>query len=183
MEDHHKFIPIDEHAAYTSVEIGASTTEVKIISPAGLIYAKSVSTGWDEMDTAIVEYMKRAHNLTIDGCTLKEIKMRAESAFAVGEEITIIVCGRDSTGNLPKKVTIRSQEIHKPLSGLVHGIVDLLRNAMERCPSDLLADLKSRGIFLMGSQGGIKGFDQILSNATGLPVVITHKPVCTDNDV
>jgi len=168
-------LPNDKPAAHILVETRGGSSEAMMISPAGLVYSKSISVGWDDLDTAIVNYLKRAYNLTIEGYTLEEIKMRAIPAFAMGEENALNVCGRDSISNSPKTITISSQEIHELLSDMVHGIVGLLRNVMDRCPPELLAYFKGRGICLLGSGAGIKGVDQILSNATGFPVVVLQE--------
>ena len=123
------------------VDIGGGTTEVAIISLAGVVYTKSVRVGGDKIDSAIVNYMKRAYNLMIGERTAEEIKIRVGSAFPLEEEISMEVRGRDSVAGLPKTITITSQEIRDALSDTIDSIVDLVRNALENCPPELSADL------------------------------------------
>jgi rod shape-determining protein MreB len=170
-------LPIDEPSANMIVDIGGGTTEVAIISLAGVVYTKSVRVGGDKIDSAIVNYMKRAYNLMIGERTAEEIKIRIGSAFPLEEEISMEVRGRDSVAGLPKTITITSQEIRDALSDTIDSIVDLVRNALENCPPELSADLVDRGFFLAGGGAMIKGLDQQLSDATGLPVVIADDPL------
>ena len=170
-------LPIDEPSANMIVDIGGGTTEVAIISLAGVVYTKSIRVGGDEIDSAIVNYMKRAYNLMIGERTAEEIKIRVGSAFPLDEEISMEVRGRDSVAGLPKTIAITSQEIRDALSDTIDSIVDLVRNALERCPPELSADLVDRGFFLAGGGAMIKGLDQQLSDATGLPVVIADDPL------
>ena len=127
-------LPIDEPAANMIVDIGGGTTEVAIISLAGVVYTKSIRVGGDEIDSAIISYMKRAYNLMIGERTAEEIKIRIGSAFPLEEEVSMEVRGRDSVAGLPKTITITSQEIRDALSDTIASIVDLVRNALERCP-------------------------------------------------
>ena len=127
-------LPIDEPSANMIVDIGGGTTEVAIISLAGVVYTKSIRVGGDEIDSAIVNYMKRAYNLMIGERTAEEIKIRVGSAFPLEEEISMEVRGRDSVAGLPKTITITSQEIRDALSDTIDSIVDLVRSALERCP-------------------------------------------------
>lgn len=170
-------LPIDEPSANMIVDIGGGTTEVAIISLAGVVYTKSIRVGGDEIDTAIVNYMKRAYNLMIGERTAEEIKIRVGSAFPMDEEVSMEVRGRDSVAGLPKTITITSQEIREALSDTIQAIGDLVRNALERCPPELSADLVDRGFFLAGGGAMIKGLDQMLSDATGLPVIIADEPL------
>ena len=170
-------LPVTEASGSMIVDIGGGTTEVAIISLAGVVFTKSIRVGGDEIDSAIVNYMKRAYNLMIGERTAEEIKIRVGSAFPLEEEISMEVRGRDSVAGLPKTITITSQEIRDALSDTIDSIVDLVRNALERCPPELSADLVDRGFFLAGGGAMIKGLDQQLSDATGLPVVIADDPL------
>ena len=109
--------------------------------------------------------------------TEEEIKIRIGSAFSLEEEVSMEVRGRDSVAGLPKTITITSQEIREALSDTIQAIVDLVRNALERCPPELSADLVDRGFFTAGGGAMIRGLDQMLSDATGLPVVIADDPL------
>ena len=170
-------LPIDEPAANMIVDIGGGTTEVAIISLAGVVYTKSIRVGGDEIDNAVINYMKRAYNLMIGERTAEEIKMRIGSAFPLEKEIQMEVRGRDSVAGLPKTITISSQEIREALADTIASIVELVRNALERCPPELSADLVDRGFFLAGGVAMIRGLDQALSDATGLPAVIADDPL------
>ncbi|MFP4165949.1 MAG: rod shape-determining protein [Opitutales bacterium] len=170
-------LPIDEPAANMIVDVGGGTTEVAIISLAGVVYTKSIRVGGDEIDTAIINYMKRAYNLMIGERTAEEIKIRIGSAFPLEEEISMDVRGRDSVAGLPKTIAITSQEIREALSDTITAIVELVRNALERCPAELSADLVDRGFILAGGGALIRGLDQQISDATGLPVIIAEDPL------
>jgi len=170
-------LPIDEPAANMIVDIGGGTTEVAIISLAGVVYSKSIRVGGDELDAAIINYMKRAYNLLIGERTAEEIKMRIGSASPLDEELTLEVKGRDSVAGLPKTLHISSQEIREALADTINAIVDLVRNALERCPPELSADLVDRGFVLAGGGALLRGLDHLLSEATGLPVIIADDPL------
>jgi rod shape-determining protein MreB len=170
-------LPIDEPAANMIVDIGGGTTEVAIISLAGIVYSKSIRVGGDELDQAIINYMKRAYNLLIGERTAEEIKLKVGSAAPLDEELSLEVKGRDSVAGLPKTLHISSQEIREALTDTVNAIVDLVRNALERCPPELSADLVDRGFVLAGGGALLKNLDYLLSDATGLPVIIADDPL------
>ncbi|OYV48615.1 MAG: rod shape-determining protein [Verrucomicrobia bacterium 21-51-4] len=170
-------LPIEEPAANMIVDIGGGTTEVAIISLAGVVYSRSIRVGGDEMDNAIINYMKRAYNLMIGERSAEEIKIRVGSAFPLSQELTMEVRGRDSVAGLPKTLTITSQEIREALTDTFNAIVEAVRHALERCPPELSADLVSRGIVLAGGGAMIRSLDQLLSDATGLPVIIADDPL------
>jgi rod shape-determining protein MreB len=167
-------LPIEEPTANMIVDIGGGTTEVAIISLSGVVYTKSIRVGGDELDAAIVSYMKRAYNLMIGERTAEEIKVKVGSAAPLDEEITLEVKGRDSVAGLPKTLHISSQEIREALADTVASIVDLVRNALERCPPELSADLVDRGFVLAGGGALIRNIDRMLSDATGLPVIVAE---------
>ena len=170
-------LPIDEPAANMIVDVGGGTTEVAIISLAGIVYTKSIRVGGDEIDGAIINYMKRAYNLLIGERTAEEIKIRIGSAFPGDEKASMEVRGRDSVAGLPKTITITSAEVRDALSETLTSIVEMVRSALERCPPELSADLIDRGFVLAGGGAMIRGLDQLLSDATGLPVIITDDPL------
>ncbi len=170
-------MPIEEPTANMIVDIGGGTTEVAIISFSGVVYTKSIRVGGDELDAAIINYMKRAYNLMIGDRTAEEIKMKIGSAAPLEEELTMEVKGRDSVAGLPKTLHISSQEIREALNDTVSSIVELVRNALERCPPELSADLVDRGFILAGGGALIRNLDQLLSDATGLPVIVAEDPL------
>ncbi len=170
-------LPIDEPTANMIVDIGGGTTEVAIISLSGVVFSKSIRVGGDELDAAIVNYMKRAYNLMIGERTAEEIKVRIGSAAPLDEELTMEVKGRDSVAGLPKTLHISSQEIREALADTVNSITELVRNALERCPPELSADLVDRGFILAGGGAMIRDLDRLLSDATGLPVFVAEDPL------
>ncbi|MBC2605675.1 rod shape-determining protein [Pelagicoccus albus] len=170
-------LPVEEPAANMIVDIGGGTTEVAIISLAGVVYAKSIRVGGDELDAAIINYMKRAYNLLIGERTGEEIKLRVGSANTLDEEMTIEVKGRDSVAGLPKTIIISSQEIREALADTVSAIVEAVRSALERCPPELSADLVDRGFVLAGGGALLRGIDRLLCDRTGLPVTIADDPL------
>jgi rod shape-determining protein MreB len=171
-------LPIEEPSANMIVDIGGGTTEVAIISLSGLVYTRSIRVGGDELDNAIVNYMKRAYNLLIGHRTAEEIKIRIGSAFPIDfGEISMDVKGRDSVAGLPKTIHITSQEIREAIGETIQAIIDLVRNALERCPPELSADLVDRGLVLAGGGANIRGLDRLLSDATGLSVIVAEDPL------
>jgi rod shape-determining protein MreB len=170
-------LPVEEPAANMIVDIGGGTTEVAIISLAGVVYAKSIRVGGDELDAAIINYMKRAYNLLIGERTGEEIKLRIGSADALDEEMTLEVKGRDSVAGLPKTIQVSSQEIREALNDTVNAIVEAVRSALERCPPELSADLVDRGFVLAGGGALLRGIDRLLCDKTGLPVIIADDPL------
>ena len=170
-------LPVEEPAANMIVDIGGGTTEVAIISLAGIVFSKSIRVAGDELDSAIINYMKRAYNLLIGERTAEEIKLKVGSAYPLDDEITLEVKGRDSVAGLPKTIHITSQEIREALADTVASIVDAVRNALERCPPELSADLVDRVFVLAGGGALLRGIDRLLSERTGLPVIVADDPL------
>ena len=170
-------LPVEEPAANMIVDIGGGTTEVAIISLAGVVFSKSIRVGGDELDAAIVNYMKRAYNLLVGERTSEEIKVRIGSAYTLEEELTMEVKGRDSVAGLPKTIHVTSQEIREALSDTVNLIDEAVRNALERCPPELSADLVDRGFVLAGGGALLRGLDHLLCEKTGLPVIVADDPL------
>ena len=170
-------LPVQEAAGNMIVDIGGGTTEVAIISLSGIVYSRSVRVAGDELDEAIINYMKRAYNLMIGERTAEEIKLRIGSAYPLDEELTMEVKGRDSVAGLPKTIHVTSQEIREALSDTIAAIVDAVRVTLERCPPELSADLVDRGFVLAGGGALIRGIDRLLSEKTGLPVVAADDPL------
>ena len=131
----------------------------------------------DELDGAIISYMKRAYNLLIGERTAEEIKFNLGSAYPLEEELTMEVKGRDSVAGLPKTIQVTSQEIREALADTVAAIVDAVRVTLERCPPELSADLVDRGFVMAGGGALIRGIDKLLSEKTGLPVTVSDDPL------
>ncbi|MBR6021768.1 MAG: rod shape-determining protein [Kiritimatiellae bacterium] len=170
-------LPVQDPAGNMIVDMGGGTTEVAIISLAGIVLSKSVRTGGDEMDEAIVQYMKRVYNLMIGERTAEEIKIAIGSAYPLGEEMSLNVKGRDLVAGLPKTITINSEEIRDALQEPVNNIVEGISVTLERCPPELAADLVDRGIVLAGGTSQLRGLDKLIAEHTGLPVHVAEDPL------
>lgn len=170
-------LPVQEPAGNMIVDIGGGTTEVAIISLSGIVYARSVRVAGDELDEAVINYMKRAYNLTIGERTAEEIKLRIGSAFPLGKETTMEVKGRDMVAGLPKTITITSQEVREAMLEPLNTIIDAVRTTLERCPPELAADLVDRGIMLAGGGALLRGLDKLLQEETALPVHVAEDPL------
>jgi rod shape-determining protein MreB len=170
-------LPVEEPGGNMVVDIGGGTTEVAVISLAGIVYAQSVRVGGDEMDEAIISYIKRNYNLLIGERTAEEIKIQVGSAYEVGERKTLEIKGRDLIAAIPKTVTITDEEIREALAEPVSAIVETVRGALERTPPELAADIVDRGIVLAGGGGLLRGIDVLLKEETGLPVTVAEDPL------
>jgi rod shape-determining protein MreB len=177
-------LPITEASGNMIVDIGGGTTEVAVISLAGIVYAKSVRVGGDKMDEALAQHLKRKYNLLIGERTAEEIKIQIGSAHpdsvskaAGSEENTMEVKGRDLVSGIPKTLEIDAQEIREALSEPINAIVEAVRIALERTPPELAADIVDKGIVLAGGGALLRNLDQLLREETGLPVVIAEDPL------
>jgi len=172
-------LPITEASGNMIVDIGGGTTEVAVISLAGIVYAKSVRVGGDKLDEAIVQYMKRKYNLLIGERTAEQIKIEIGSAYPyTGAEVrTMEVKGRDLVSGIPKTLEIDSDEIRDAISEPVNAIVEAVRIALERTPPELAADIVDKGIVLAGGGACLANLDALLREETGLPVVIAEDPL------
>ena len=170
-------LPVQEAAGNMIVDIGGGTTEVALISLAGIVFSRSVRVAGDELDEAIMQYMKRAYNLMIGERTAEEIKIKIGSAYPIEKETTMEVKGRDLVAGLPKTLTITSQEVREALLEPVSTIVESVRVTLERCPPELSADLVDRGLVLAGGGALLRGLDKLLSEETGLPVHVAEDPL------
>jgi len=170
-------LPVQEPAGNMVVDIGGGTTEVALISLAGIVFSRTVRVGGDEMDECIVQYMKRVYNLMIGERTAEEIKITMGSAYPTGEDTSTEVKGRDLVAGLPKTLTITSEEIREALQEPVSSIIDAVRVTLERCPPELSADLVDRGMVLAGGGALLRGIDKLIAEQTGLPVHVADDPL------
>ncbi len=170
-------LPVQEPAGNMIVDIGGGTTEVAVISLAGIVFCRSVRVGGDEMDECIVQYMKRVYNLMVGERTAEEVKIDIGSAYPMAEETTMEVKGRDLVAGLPKTLTITSEEVREALKEPVSAIVDAIRITLERCPPELSADLVDRGMVLSGGSSMLRGLDKLIAEHTGLPVHRADDPL------
>jgi rod shape-determining protein MreB len=170
-------LPITEPTGNMIVDIGGGTTDVAVISLAGIVYSKSVRVASNEMDEAIIQYIKRKYNLLIGERTSEQIKMEIGSAYPLDEPMTMEIKGRDLVEGIPKTLTLTDAEVRDALSETVGIIVDAVRVALEKTPPEISADLMDKGIVLTGGGAMLKNLDKRLREETGLPIAIAEKPL------
>ncbi|MBI4398057.1 MAG: rod shape-determining protein [Candidatus Omnitrophica bacterium] len=170
-------LPIHEPAGNMIIDIGGGTTEMAVISLAGIVFAKSIRIGGDEFDDAIVQHLKKTYNLLIGEATAEDIKIKIGSAYPLEEELTMEVRGRDILAGLPKTITVTSEEIREALSEPASSILEAVRITLERTPPELSADLLTRGLVLAGGGALLRGLDKLVAEETGLPVHIADDPL------
>jgi len=161
------------------VDIGGGTTEVAVISLKSVVFCKSVRVGGDEMDAAIVQYVKRKYNLLIGERTAEGVKIGIGSAMLDAElaKQSVKVKGRDLVTGVPKTVTLTSQEVNEALIETVAQIVDVIRIALENTPPELSSDLVDKGVYMTGGSSLLRGLDRLVSKETGLPVHVADNPL------
>jgi len=170
-------LPVQEPCGNMIVDVGGGTTEVAVISLAGIVHSESLRVGGDEMDDSIIQYLRRTYNLLIGERSAEEIKIKIGSAFPLKEEMTLDVRGRDQIAGLPKTITITSDEVREAMKESIGAIVDAVRLTLERTPPELAADLVDRGMVLAGGGSLLRGLDNLLHEETGLPVIVADDPL------
>ncbi len=170
-------LPIQEPSGNMIIDIGGGTTEMAVISLAGVVFSKSIRIGGDEMDEAIMNYLKRTYNLMVGERTAEEIKIRIGSGYPMEEELTMEVRGRDLVAGLPKMITITSEEVREALAEPIAQIIEAVRITLERTPPELSADLIEKGLILAGGGSLLRGLDKLISEETGLPVHLADDPL------
>ncbi len=172
-------LPVQEPTGSRVVDIGGGTTEVAIISLKSVVFCRSIRVGGDEMDEAIVQYIKRKYNLLVGYRTAEDIKIRIGSACLDSQDPkeTIEVKGRDLVSGVPKTITLSSEEVNEALIETVSNIVDVVHVALENTPPELSSDLVDTGITLAGGGSMLKGLDLLLSKETGVPVKLAKDPL------
>jgi rod shape-determining protein MreB len=171
-------MPITEPGGNMVVDIGGGTTEVAVISLSGIVYSRSVRIAGDEMDEAIVQYIRKNYNLLVGERRAEEIKIRLGSAYPMGgERRTMEVKGRDLIDGIPKTIVIGDDEIRESLREPIMTIVDAVRTALERTPPELAADIVDKGIVLTGGGALLKGLDLLLRQETNLPITVAEDPL------
>ncbi|MEP0773614.1 MAG: rod shape-determining protein [Acidobacteriota bacterium] len=170
-------LPITEPTGNMIVDIGGGTTDVAVISLAGIVFARSVRVAGNEMDEAIISYIKRKYNMLIGERTAEAIKIELGNAWPADTITTMEVKGRDLVEGVPKTLTITDEEIREALAETVNVIVDTVRTALERTPPELSADIMDKGIVLAGGGSLLKRLDQRLREETGIPVAHCEDPV------
>lgn len=170
-------LPILEPSGNMVVDIGGGTTEVAVISLSGIVHCQSIRVGGDEMDEAIIQYLKRNYNLLIGERTAEEIKIKIGCAYPQKENETMEVKGRDLVAGVPKSLKINGEEIREALTEPVLAIVEAVKDTLEKTPPELSADIAERGIVFTGGGSLLKGIDERLREETGLSVHVADDPI------
>jgi rod shape-determining protein MreB len=170
-------LPITEPTGNMIVDIGGGTTDVAVISLAGIVYSKSVRVASNEMDEAIIQYIKRKYNLLIGERTAEAIKIEIGSAYPLDEPISMEIKGRDLVEGVPKTLTLTDAEVREALAETVGIILDAVRVALEKTPPELSADIMDKGIVLTGGGSMLKNLDRRLREETGLPIATAEDPL------
>jgi len=171
-------LPITEPSGNMVVDIGGGTTEVAVISLAGIVFSQSVRIAGDKMDEAITNYVKRKYNLLIGERTAELIKTEIGTAHPSAPLKKMEVKGRDLVAGIPKTLEMSSQEVLEALSETINSIVDAVRQALERTPPELASDIVDKGIVLTGGGALLSHMDVLLREETGLPVMLAENPLC-----
>jgi rod shape-determining protein MreB len=170
-------LPITEAGGNMIVDIGGGTTDVAVISLSGIVISRSIRTASNEMDEAIIQYIKKKYNLLIGERTAERIKIEIGSAYPLDEDLEMEIKGRDLSHGIPKTITVNDAEIREALEGVVHDIVEAVKNTLEKTPPELAADIVDRGIILSGGGSLLRNLDRRLREETALPVFICDDPL------
>jgi rod shape-determining protein MreB and related proteins len=170
-------LPITEPSGNMIVDIGGGTTDIAVISLSGIVYSRSVRVAGNEIDEAIIQYIKRKHNLLIGERSAEQVKLKIGSAAPLEERITMEVKGRNLIEGIPKTVTITDEEVREALADSVTTVVNAVRVALERTPPELSADIAEKGIVLTGGGALLKNLDIRIKEETNLPVFLAQDPL------
>jgi rod shape-determining protein MreB len=170
-------LPIHEPSGNMIVDIGGGTTEVAVISLGGIVTASSVRVGGDELDEAIIQFVKKEFSVALGERTSEAIKIAIGSAFPTADDMIAEIKGRDLISGLPKTIHVTSEEIRRALEEPVNSIIDAVKNTLDRCPPELAADVMDKGIVLTGGGALLKGMDERLKHETGMPIHVAENPL------
>ena len=170
-------LPITEACGSMILDIGGGTTEIAIISLRGVVFSRSIRVGGDKMDEAIVNYVKRRYNVLIGERTAEQIKIAVGSALPTEENLSVEIKGRDLVQGVPKAVVVTEEEVRDALMEPINQIVDVVRIALEKAPPELSSDIVDRGIALAGGGSLLRNLDLLISQETGLPVIMVDDPL------
>ena len=170
-------LPVHEATGNMVVDIGGGTTEVAVISLGGLVTTLSVRTAGDELDQAIIAWMKKEHSLMLGEGTAEEVKVTLGSAYPLAQEPSAEVRGRDMVSGLPRTVTVTSAEIRRAIEEQLHAIIDAVRTTLDQTPPELAGDIMDRGIVLTGGGALLRGLAERLRHETGMPVHVAQDPL------
>jgi len=170
-------LPVWEPTGSMVVDIGGGTTEVAVISLGGIVTCRSVRVAGDEMDEAIIQYVKKNYNLMIGERTAEQLKMDIGSALPLEKPQSMEIRGRDLVSGLPKTISVSSDEVTEALADTVGSIVEAVKVTLERCPPELASDVMDRGIVLTGGGALLRNLDKQISKETGMPVIVADHPL------
>jgi rod shape-determining protein MreB len=170
-------LPVHEPAGNMVVDIGGGTTEVAVISLGGIVTSRSIRVGGDEMDEAIIAYIKKQYSVALGERTSESIKMTLASAYPLEEELRAEIKGRDLVTGLPKTISVTTEEIRSAIAEPINAIVDAVRVTLDNTPPELAADIMDQGIVLTGGGALLAGLDRRLQEETGMPIVVAKNPL------
>ncbi|HJZ61579.1 MAG TPA: rod shape-determining protein [Miltoncostaeaceae bacterium] len=170
-------LPVAEPTGNMIVDIGGGTTEVAVISLGGIVVAQSIRVGGDELDEAIINYVKREHKLMIGNQTAEEVKLEIGSAYPLREEVQAEIRGRDMVSGLPKTVVLSSEDVRSALEEPLVQIVDAVKATLDKTPPELASDIMDRGIMLAGGGSLLQGLDERLRQETEMPIHVAESPL------
>ncbi len=170
-------LPITEPSGNMVVDIGGGTTDIAIMSLGGIVYSESVKVAGDQIDLAIINHVKREHNLLIGEHMAERVKMNIGSAFTLEEKSQMMVKGRDLISGIPRTVSLEDAEVRKALQESIVAIVSAIKLALEHTPPELAGDIVDRGIVLTGGGSLLRGLDARLQDETGLPIIAVEEPL------
>jgi len=170
-------LPVEDPYGSMVVDIGGGTSEVAVISLGGIVVSRSLRIAGDDLDDAIVHYVKKEYNLMIGERTAEDLKIKLGSAYPMQTEVKHNISGRDLVTGLPKDLSISSEEIREALQEAINSIVDSIKYTLEKTPPELAADVMERGIMLTGGGALLKGIDKLIEEETGIPVNIAEFPL------
>ncbi len=170
-------MPVHEPSGNMIVDIGGGTTEVAVISLGGIVTAQSIRVAGDELDDAVMQWVKKEFSLAIGDRTAEEIKIHMGSAWPLDEELTADIRGRDLISGLPRTIPMTTEQVREALAEPVSAIVDAVKATLDRTPPELAADIMEQGIMITGGGALLAGLDRRLSHETGMPINIAHNPL------
>lgn len=170
-------LPVDEPTGSMIVDIGGGTTEVAVISLGGIVHSRSIRVAGDELDESISAYVRRAYNLYVGDRTAEQAKIEIGSAFPLEQELEMVVKGRDLVTGLPRSAVLSSEEVRMAIAEPLNAIVEAVKLTLEATPPELAADAMDYGIVLAGGGALLRGLDRLISQETGMPVIVAKDPL------
>jgi rod shape-determining protein MreB len=170
-------LPVQEPTGNMIVDIGGGTSEVAVISLGGIVVAQSIRVGGDELDEAIISYVKKEHKLMIGSQTAEEVKLEIGSAYPLREEVQAEIRGRDMITGLPKTVVLSSEDVREALEEPMQQIIDAVKSTLDKTPPELASDIMDRGIMMAGGGSLLQGLDERLRRETEMPIHVAESPL------